>query len=243
MKFKKSLIWTASVIGAGAVMSLLFGAIDRPDVPRTVSVTGNCTTSVPRDRTAITLRVTTLDKNAATSMRMATAITGEITKFLAGRDVEMQTTEFNSYEKNQWNQELQKSETVGIETSISIEVSAHSIDTIESVLNAFAGRENIYPENLRMYTSPAAMQPAIEKCLDAATQNARLRADALIAGENHHAGKILSVSYGTTATPSVPMPRMMTKMATADTGVNTYGTLVSRDTDVSVSVSATFEIR
>ena len=76
---KKTLIWTGSVIGAGAVLALLFGWMDKPDAPRTISVNGECLTTAPKDRTAITLRVTTLDKSAATSMKMATAKVNEIT--------------------------------------------------------------------------------------------------------------------------------------------------------------------
>ena len=79
---KKSLIWAGSVIGAGAVMALLFGWLDKPVPPRVISVDGQCLTSVAKDRTAITLRVTTLDKSAATSMKKATAKIAEITESL-----------------------------------------------------------------------------------------------------------------------------------------------------------------
>ena len=78
---KKYLIWAGSVIGAGAVMSLVFGMFTQPREMRLISVSGECLTTVPKDRTAITLRVTTLDKNAAVSMKMATAKVAEITNF------------------------------------------------------------------------------------------------------------------------------------------------------------------
>ena len=37
---KNALIWTGSVIGAGAVLALLFGCLERPDTPRIISVNG-----------------------------------------------------------------------------------------------------------------------------------------------------------------------------------------------------------
>ncbi len=246
MTLKNTLIWTASVIGAGAIMALVFGAIERGGVPRTISVAGECLTSVPRDKTAITLRVTTLDTNAATSMKMATARVAEITNYLKTQDVEMQTTEFNSYEKNEWNREAQKNEVLGIETTIAIEISAPNIETIEKILSRFAGQTNVYSENLRMYSSPAVMTPAMEKCLVAAVENARVRADALASGDGRRAGKMLSVSYNTNTSNNYQpiMPRMMTKMAVAESAaMDASGTLVSRDTDVSVTVSAVFEIK
>ena len=127
---KNALIWTGSVIGVGAVLALLFGVLDKPSQIREVAVVGECLTSAPKDRTAITLRVTTLDKSAATSMKMATAKIAEITNFLKTQNVQMQTTEFNSYERSEWNRELEKSVVLGTETTIAIEVSADNIETI-----------------------------------------------------------------------------------------------------------------
>lgn len=244
---KKTIIWLASVIGVGAVLALALGALERNTTgPRTIAVNGECLTTVPKDRTAITLRVTTLDASASTSMKMATAQVAEITDFLKTQPVKMQTTEFNSYEKTEWNRELQKSISLGIETTIAIEVSATSIDAIESVLNQFAGTPNVFSENLRMFTSPEAMKPVLEKCLGVAVENARVRANALASGDDRRAGKLLSVSYGTQTTdvarPTAGALRSA-KMMVAESAVDTGGSLVSKDTDVSVSVSAVFEIK
>lgn len=246
---KKALIWTGSVIGVGAVLALLFGWIDRPDAPRVISVDGQCLTTAPKDRTAITLRVTTLDKSAATSMKMATAKIAEITNFLKTQDVQMQTTEFNSYERSEWNRELEKSVVLGTETTIAVEVSATSIETIEKILTQFAGQTDVYSESLRMYTSAEAMKPVLEDCLATAVENARERANALAAGDGRTAGKMLSVSYNAGTSSSI-QPRASNfltasaKMAVADAeAFSAAGSIVAKDTEVSVNVSATFEIK
>lgn len=246
---KKALIWMGSVIGVGAVLALLFGWIDRPDAPRVISVDGQCLATAPKDRTAITLRVTTLDKSAATSMKMATAKIAEITNFLKNQDVQMQTTEFNSYERSEWNRELEKSVVLGTETTIAVEVSATSIETIEKILTQFAGQTDVYSENLRMYTSAEAMKPVLEDCLATAVENARERANALAAGDGRTAGKMLSVSYNAGTSSSI-QPRASNfltasaKMAVADAeAFSAAGSIVAKDTEVSVNVSATFEIK
>lgn len=246
---KNALIWTGSVIGVGAVLALLFGWVDKPDTPRVISVNGECLTTAPKDRTAITLRVTTLDKLAATSMKMATDKINEITKFLKTQDVQMQTTEFNSYERSEWNRELEKSVVLGTETTIAVEVSADNIETIEKILTQFAGQEDVYSENLRMYTSAETMKPILESCLSAAVENARERADALAAGDGRSAGKMLSVSYNVGGTSTI-QPRASnfltasTKMVAADAAAfSAAGSIVAKDTEVSVSVSASFEIK
>lgn len=240
-------VWGLSIVGCGAILMLLFSAINQPSIPRTIAVRGECLTTAPRDKTAITLRVTTLDKSAARSMKMATDMVAKITEFVKTQDAEMQTTEFNSYEKTEWNRDQQKSVSLGIETTIAIEVSSKNIEVIEKVLNEFAGAENVFSENLRMYTSAEVLKPILEKCLGTAVENARARANALAAGDNRRAGRMLSVSYETSSSNTSMYkniaPRMMAMGAATESAIDVGGSLVSKDTDVSISVSATFEIR
>ena len=132
---KKAFIWGASVIGMAAVFALVFGALERRgNTLRTISVSGECLTTAPRDKTAITLRVSVLQPNASESMRLATTRMSEITERLKSLPVKLQTTQFNSYEKTEWNRDEQKSITLGIETTAAVEVSADSINVIEGVL-------------------------------------------------------------------------------------------------------------
>lgn len=243
---KKTLIWIGTVIGAGATLALVLGMIEKDITPKTVSVNGECITTVKKDKTAITLRVTTLAPTAVDSMKAATEKAAQITKQLETLPVEMQTTQFNSYEKTEWNRDEQKSVTLGIETTIAIEVSANGMTTIENVLAQFAGTPDIYTENLRMYTSPTVTKVALEKCLGDAVKNARIRANALAQGDGKRAGKMLAVSYGTEMTDvAVPAYGLMrTKMNVAQAAaMDTSGTIVGKDAELSVSVSAIFEIK
>jgi len=242
---KKTLALTAGIIGAAAIFDLVFGILEKPTEIRKINVNGECLTSVPKDRTAITLRVTTLDKNAAKSMKMATEKATEITEYLKTLDVKMQTTEFDSYEKTEWNHELQKSETLGTETRIAVEVSAKDPEIIEGILNKFAGQPDIYTENLRMFTSTELMKPALDNCLSVAVKDARIRANALVAADKLKAGKLLSVSYNNISTSERPTANyrlMGAKMSTAES-FDAAGTIVGKDTEITVSVSATFEIK
>jgi uncharacterized protein YggE len=97
-----------------------------------------------------------------------------------------------------------------------------------------------------MYTSPEVLKPIMEKCLSVAVENARVRANALASGDNKRAGRLISVSYGTNTSDSATTTNglLRTKMVMASSVADTAsGTIVSRDTDVSVSVSAVFEIK
>ena len=237
---KKSTIW---ILGIGLVVLGCF--YFAPKTHGTVSTNGECLTTAPRDRIAVTLRVTTLNKNALQSMRDATVKIAEINSYLAELDVRAQTTEFNSYEKTEWNHTTQKSVNLGTETTIAVEVSADNMDVIEQILNQFAGQPNIYVGNLQMFTSQETLKPIMEECLESAVKNARERAVALVGGANGRVGKLLSVSYGNASydVPTTNFRVMATaaKMEAMDAGA--FGTLTSKDTNVSVQVSATFEIK
>lgn len=230
-----------------AVCVLGVWGVNRLAEPRTISVGGECLTSAPKDRTAITIRVTVVDKSAAKSMKLASAKVAEMNEYLKTLDVKVQTSEFNSYEKNEWNRTAQKSEFVGIETNISLDVSASSVDTIETVLTKFAGQPDVFVSNLRMFTSAETLKPVMESCLEEAVKNARSRAEALAAGAGKHAGKMLAVSYGsngsynTRPTANFRLAKAAMDMATEESYVG--GAITGKDTDVSVSVSAVFEIR
>ena len=238
-------------VGACSLLVILTGVAllwpDNNEIPHTIAVSGECLTTAPRDKTAITLRVTALADSAAQSMRDATSQMAEITEYLKTLPVQLQTTQFNSYEKTEWNRDEQRSVTLGIETTIAVEVSANSIDEIEQILSQFANKQNVYSENLRMYTSPKVLKPIMEQCLSVAVENARTRANALASGDNKRAGELISVSYNTSANDSVAPTNglLRTKMVMAASVADTSatGTIVSRDTDVSVSVSAVFEIK
>lgn len=243
---KKTLILTAGIIGAAAVLDIMFGGMARQtEIPK-IYVNGECLTTAPKDRTAITLRVTMVDKNAATSMKKATDKMAQITSFLKNKNVKMQTTEFDSYEKSEWDYNLKKNVKLGIETRIAVEVSSEDVSQIESVLNQFAGDQNVYLDNFRMFTSAETLKPIVEKCMGTALENARARANASLAPDRKHAGKLLSASYGNSASVERPMAnfRAMKSMAMVeDAAIDTGGSLVGKDTNVTVSVSAVYEIK
>lgn len=212
---------------------------------RTVSTTGVCLTSAPKDRTAITLNVRYLDKNASVSMKKASAKANEITEFLKTEKLKAQTTSFDSYEKREWNDIARKHDIKGIETSISIEISSDNIDNIDIVMKKFAGTPNVYLSDFKMFSSAETLKPIIEKCLGEAVANARNRADALLKGDKRKAGKLLSLQYETEDNNFSPRTANFYKASGVmldEKSSDSFG-FASKNTELSVIVSAVFEIR
>ena len=51
---KRTLTITTGIIGVAAILDLVFGVFEKPKEIRKINVSGECLTSVPKDRTAIT---------------------------------------------------------------------------------------------------------------------------------------------------------------------------------------------
>ena len=135
---------------------------------------------------------------------------------------------------------------MGVETRIAVEVSAKNPEIITDILNKYAGTEDVFTSNLRMFTSSEAMKPVLEKCLGTAVADARERANALVAPKNK-AGKLLSVSYGNVSYQERPYAnyRLTSKslLKEESASFDTGGSIVGKDTEITVTVSATFEIK
>jgi uncharacterized protein YggE len=155
--------------------------------------------------------------------------------------LEIQTTRFDVNEKTEWNHVTQKSESRGYEANIELSVSSKDKSTIESIITQAGHFTDAYPENLRMFTSPEKMKPALEACIQTAVENARDKAESIAAAEGVKVGKMISAGFGRTAgNGSYETRPMMAKSMLLDSAAPE---LFSADSDISVTVQVSFLIR
>ncbi|MDR1207012.1 MAG: SIMPL domain-containing protein [Rickettsiales bacterium] len=216
--------------------------------PRVIATTGECLAKVERDTTAITLRVTILKDSPAESLQLAGAEYSRISEYLRGiqdNSMEIQTVRFDVNEKTEWNHVAQKSESLGYETNIELSVSTKDKSTIESIIAQTGHFNDAYPENLRMFTSPEKMKPALEACIQTAVENARDKAEAIAAAEDSRVGKMISASFGKIAGGNdyEPRPLLRAGMAKGVAFDSAAVELFSKDSDISVSVNVSFQVK
>ena len=218
------------------------------DSKRSVSVKGECIAKVEKDRTVIALRVTVLDRNASTSLRRAQVAYAGISDY-AGRlkaedpTMELQTSRFDSHEKNKWDHTRQEEVFLGYETNIELTVSSENRTVIEGLLSHFAGAENVFPGKLAMYSSSKKMGPAIEGCIKEAVKNAREKADVIAKAGGTRAGRMISANFNRTAGDSGGMPNVRYS-ARAEVMADAGGVaLFSSDTEVSITINAVFGLK
>ena len=237
--FKKTIPWVILffvLIGVIAFQWLASTSVIRN---RSVAVVGECLGRTVKDTTGITLRIQTLGATGAESMAMARNaynITSAMLNQFEG--LEIQTTRWESHEKTEWDGNQQK--TVGIQTIIGIDVSSKNANDIEEVLTKAEKIENVFPENLRMFTSNEKLKPALEACINDAVQNARAKAETIADSEGVRVGEMISAEYGRTADEAMPRPVFM--RAVAADSLSGAG-LFSSDAEFSVTVRAVFQLR
>jgi uncharacterized protein YggE len=210
---------------------------------RVVAVAGECNTTAEKDRMSIIIRVQSLNKSPSISMNVAREkmdrVAAAISR-ISDDKMELQTLRFDSYEKTEWSNSQHKSITLGIETVIELEVSTPNKSTIESVWLYLPEDDGITARNLRMYSSPETIRNATESCLADAVKNAREKAEAIASADNLKVGRMISAGYGSGASNFSPRPLM--KAAVNMMSESAGGGIFVRDSEISVSVSAAFEM-
>jgi len=240
------IIAVASVlIGTGLYLCLR----DAAAPIRKVSVSGECLSTVAKDTTAVTLRFRAVNKNAAESNRLARAAYDALVakiKNISDDTMKLNTTGFNSSEKREWSESDKKYVSIGIETSIDLDVSSKNRATIETILGVAGDSKNTEIQGLRMFAAPETLKSALEDCIKTAAENARDKAAALAAAGGSRVGKMLTAQFYRTTEDNNVRPVMM-RAAMYEDAVAAKALaapeLFSSDSDISVTVNAEFEIR
>ncbi|MDR3208867.1 MAG: SIMPL domain-containing protein [Rickettsiales bacterium] len=207
---------------------------------RHISTTGVCNAKVARDKLAVTLRIDSLNKNAAASLRGAQNAADEVArriKKIDDKTLEIQTTRISSYEKTKW--EKNTSVSMGIESEIDLEITTDSRETINAALDLPEVKNaRIMPSNMRNFSSPGVIADATSRCLQAAILDARTKAAALAAADGEKLGRLISAQFGAEKTDDDVRPVLLRaeKSASADYIQSAAG-------DISIAVSATFGIK
>lgn len=217
-----------------------------------VNVTGECIKKVAKDRVSVTVEVKNLDTKVAGATKKSMDTYKKITDAIVVmksdyKNIEMETTSIDSYEKREWDGKQKKNVLMGYESVIRLEIIAENQEAIGRVIEMVSKYSDVYTGSLRMFTSRELMKAEQESCMKEATANAREKAVALARGGKSYVGKMINANYYNSSSNSgYAEPRMlMAKSVMADMVVaeEAAPTLYARDGDISVTVNASFELK
>jgi uncharacterized protein YggE len=238
---KKFILCAAGVIALVAMIGFFGG---RPHF-RHVSATGVCNAKVAKDRLAITLEIKSLDKNAAVSLRAAQNAADEFARAMRAIDdktIEIQTTRIASYEKTKW--EKNTSVLLGIESEIDLEITSAKRETIDAAIGLTAPKNvQVFPRNMRNFSSREVLDDATQKCLHAAIMDARDKAAAMAAADGEKLGRMISARFGSVDGSDEPRDMVMSAVASRSEKALSADYIQTSDGDLSITVGATFGIK
>ncbi|MDR1027179.1 MAG: SIMPL domain-containing protein [Rickettsiales bacterium] len=231
-KYIPGAVWILAISAALYVVgNAIFGA-------RTITATGVCANKVAKDKFSITLQFRAVEKTAGASLKAAQNAADDIARqirAMGDKSIEVQTTNLYSYEKTEYVKE--KSIPLGIETTLDLEIISSGKDSVAAAMNMIAGvkKVSVFPQQLKNFSSRELTDEATAKCLEAAVQDARAKAEAIAEADGERLGRLASAALGAARTDNV-RPLMAFKEAAAD-----Y--IQTADGEISVSVSATFYVK
>ncbi|MDR0449478.1 MAG: SIMPL domain-containing protein [Rickettsiales bacterium] len=215
---------------------------------RSISVSGECFMKIPRDKLRVAVKIRSLDKNAAASLRYAQAAADEVVgriKKISDASMEIQTKRISSFEETTWNNNTRV--VLGIRSEIVVEITTDSKETLTAVLNSMDGAKNaeVLPQGMSNFSSPAVVAAATEECLKAATQNARAKAAAIAKADGRKVGRLVHARLGGLANDDYETDGFMFRAAKAPmmASESSGDYIQSSDGDLSLSVGAVFRIR
>lgn len=233
------------------IVAILGGFFIKPNNNNTINVYGNCSKKLNKDRVSIILNVKNLDKDGSIASQKSNKTYNTISQYVAELkkqypEIEMETTEYNTYEKKEWNQNLKKNETLGIETIIGLEITAPKMEIVSNVLKEVSKLKDVYPNGFRTFVSKETIKQAQAECLDQAVKNAKLNATDIASAAGQKIGKMTYASvYNNVenANSNMGLLRMSanTKMSVMEDFV--APSLFAGNTDLTVNVNATFELK
>lgn len=220
-------------------------ALAHDSAPRQVSVSGQCQRQVAPDRGSITLTAQFRDDDLKTAIKRTTDAyerAREGVQRLKLDDLELNTAEYQVYQVQEW--ENNRSVMKGYQARMGLRVVTSSIARIGEVI-AVAAKENIRETGqLATFLSQAKLKSEQEACLEIAAKNARARAQKLAEALDAKLGSVQQLSESWNSFPQpVPMPIMARGAVAMDKAEVSAPTVEAGKQDLSVTVSAAFELK
>lgn len=220
-----------------------------------INVSGECSKKVKKDRVSIILQVKNLDKNASLASQKSMKTYKEISDYVMELqkqypETELETTEYNTYEKTEWNSTLKKNVKLGVENVIGLSITSPKMDLVGTILAEVSKFSDVYPNGLRTFVSKATFKKEQTACLDEAVKNAQAKAIDMARSVGQSIGKMTNVNVYSDNYSYASNTRAYKAMATmavvdmAEDAMEAGGpSIFTGNSDISLKVNATFELK
>ena len=216
-----------------------------------INVSGECSKKVVKDRMSIILKVKNLDKDASLATSKSTMTYNKISDYVMELQkqyplIELETTEFNTYDKTEWNQELKKNVKLGVESVIGLEIISPDMKLLSDILQEVSKFSDVYPNGLNTFVSKDTLKKEQADCLEKAVSDAKQKAIDMAKGAGQSIGKMVSANLVNNVRNSNTRMSygIMAKSAMMESAMDSVApSIFSGNADISVEVYTTFELK
>ncbi len=216
---------------------------------KNISVTGRCSRKVPKDKFSVSVRIKNFEKEASLAMNKTLSTYNQISEFIKEKqktnpDLEVQTTEYTTNEKKEWNNVSKKSERVGVEGIISLQIITSNPELISQMIFDFGKFNDVYTSNFSNFISDTSYNKETRDCIKDAVLDAKHQADVMALSVGQSIGKMIYANYhnnarfSNRAVGTYKMALNMDAEATAEPA-----TIFSNSQKIDVSVDVQFELK
>jgi len=188
-----------SYSGINPVNDSISFASDESD-KRLLTVSGTATLKESPDKALIVLSVVTVNKNAAQSQQENAELSVKVRTALKNiglSDESIKTVSYNLREKQEWNENQRKYESIGFETVNSIQVTVNELNDTGKIIDAAveAGANSV--SSVSFALSDEKQETLMAEALKQAALNARKKAESISEGLSVSLGSVYSASENT----------------------------------------------
>ncbi|MDR3126641.1 MAG: SIMPL domain-containing protein [Rickettsiales bacterium] len=235
------------VTGALAVafaVDFMFPYVDPPLTG--VSVRGECSRKVPKDRARLRLRVYNLDKGREAAGSRTLATYEKLVSYVksSGEGLEVDTEGVSISEKREWSERLKRSEVVGIAAEAYVSVDGTDMQKVAGIMAGTGKFGDVLVESYGAYASREAKLEASRGCIAEASALARGQAEHAAAGAGFSIDRLVSaeVEDGLDGGGFRPMLLRESSPMSAKGAAGASPSIVHGDDRVSVVVNAVYGV-
>ncbi|MGN0930046.1 MAG: SIMPL domain-containing protein, partial [Alphaproteobacteria bacterium] len=205
------------------------------------------------DRVSVLLQVKNLDKNAGLASQKSIKTYNKIAEYVVGLqkeypEIELETTEYNTYEKTEWDSNLKKNVKLGVENIIGLSITSPKIELVGTILTEVSKFSDVYPNGLNTFVSKDVIKKERADCLEKAILNAKDKAQEMAGAVNQSIGKMIYANSYDDSFATTSNTRMMFAAKSAgsmyeEESLDMAPTIFTGNADISLRVDVKFELK
>ena len=212
-----------NVVFASVVALAIAGIIKYTPSQNTnsISVTGKCSKKVKKDKFGITIKIKNMESDSRKAMVKTLKTYNDLSDYLKtvkqdNPDVEIETSEYTTIDKTEWNEKKHKNEKIGVEVIMGIGVTTSNPKVLSDITAHLPKFDNIYTSGLNNFVSFELYNKERDNCLAEAVKDAQTKAYTMAQAVNQKIGKMTTISYNDYTSNAVGQYRVLKASAFAD---------------------------